>query len=38
MTKYNTSIIVSHNARLRCLITKLFNKSNISKNNEKNTV
>ena len=28
------SIIVTHNARLRCLITKLFNNSNISSNEE----
>ena len=35
MTENITSILVSHNARLRCVITKLFNKSRISTNNEK---
>ena len=30
-----TSIIVSHNARLRCIITKLFNKSDFSGNDTK---
>ena len=29
------SIIVTHNARLRCLITKLFNRSNINSDNIK---
>lgn len=37
MSKNITSIIVSHNARLRCIITKLFNKSTISGDETKKT-
>ena len=32
--KNSISIIVTHNARLRCLITKLFNNSSIVDNEE----
>ena len=35
MSENINSILVSHNARLRCVITKLFNKSLISTDNEK---
>jgi broad specificity phosphatase PhoE len=35
MTESINSILVSHNARLRCVITKLFNKSLISADDEK---